>query len=398
MRHAIHNGHVLGATAFAAPLIGAYAPLGLAPLAVVAALAAVVVRRTTGGPWPVPRRGVAYILGAALVWALASTAWGIEPPASALNGVLRLALVMLSGLVTIEVAAGLTPTERETVRRGLLAGLGLALVLVAIDRAFDAPIRRLLPMSPAIAAPGYVMENFNRGISYVAMVAFPAAAVLWRRHGPVAALLLWAATFVLTLVLTSGSAQLGMALGAITFAIVLVAPRVGGRIVAAGLTVLVLAMPLLASAIPPPDKLPPVGALPIPNSGHHRLQIWRFAADRIVERPLLGWGYDASRSIPGANVSLAKSEPALPLHPHNVMLQWWLELGVVGGVLGAALMMAIAGAMRRGIPDRMGFAAANGQFVVAFVIGALAFGAWQGWWVAALLLSGAVTAATTDRA
>ena len=394
----IREDRVLCWAGFAAPVIGAYAPLGLAPLVVVTALAAVIIRRVAGGPWPAARWAIAVILGAAFVWALASITWGIEPHGSALSGVLRLALVILSGVATIEVAAGLSAQQRETVRRGLLAGLGATLLLLAVDRVFDAPIRRLLPMSPSISAPGYVLENFNRGISFVAIVVFPAAAALWARRGAVAGLALWTATFVVALLLTSGSAQLGMILGGLAFAAVWGAPRLFGKVIAIGLTVLVLAMPLLARAIPPPDELPPVGTLPIPNSGHHRLQIWRFAADRILERPLLGWGYDSSRSIPGANASLAKSEPALPLHPHNAMLQWWLELGIVGGVLGAAVVAAIATAMRHAVIGRVAFAAANGQLVCGFVIAALGFGAWQGWWVAALMLSAAMTAATAERA
>jgi hypothetical protein len=36
-----------------------------------------------------------------------------------------------------------------------------------------------------------------------------------------------------------------------------------------------------------------------PPSAIHRLANWRFAAERIGDRPLLGWGMDASRALPG---------------------------------------------------------------------------------------------------
>ena len=63
-------------------------------------------------------------------------------------------------------------------------------------------------------------------------------------------------------------------------------------------------------------------------SAGHRLWIWSFAGDRIAERPLTGWGLDASRSIPGGKDPIRPGETWLPLHPHNASLQLWLELGI----------------------------------------------------------------------
>ena len=77
-----------------------------------------------------------------------------------------------------------------------------------------------------------------------------------------------------------------------------------------------------------------------------RVAIWRFTTERVVERPWLGWGMDASRMWPGV----------IPLHPHNAALQVWLELGVVGAACAA---VAIA----------------------YLTIGALSFGVWQEWWL-----------------
>ena len=64
----------------------------------------------------------------------------------------------------------------------------------------------------------------------------------------------------------------------------------------------------------------------LPESSRHRVEIWNAVADLIVQKPLLGWGFDASRAI-GVGV---------PLHPHNASLQVLLELGAVGGVIAVA--------------------------------------------------------------
>jgi exopolysaccharide production protein ExoQ len=385
---AIHNGHVLGAAGFLAPILSVYAPLGLAPLLVVVALASLVVCRLSGDRWPVPRHPVGYILAAALVWGAVTIAWGIEPPRAALSGVLRLALVMVSGLIVVQVAARLPKTERDVTRRWLVTGFALAVVGLVIDRLTDASIRRLLPISPALEASLFVMENFNRGITVLGLLSFPLALILWRRASALG-IAAWLVVFAVALSLSSDATKLAMGFGGVMVLCGLTWPRRAVAAAGAIFAVLTLAAPAIVEAIPPPDELPPVGSLPIPNSAHHRLQIWRFTADRVGDRPLFGWGYDSSRSIPGGSVTLASAEAALPLHPHNGMLQWWLELGAVGGVLGAALLAAIAVAIRRYAADRLESAAVLGQYSAAVVIAALSFGTWQGWWVSALFLSGA---------
>jgi O-antigen ligase len=110
-----------------------------------------------------------------------------------------------------------------------------------------------------------------------------------------------------------------------------------------------------------------------PPSWDARLNIWAFAANKIVEHALRGWGIDASRMFGNA----------IPLHTHNAALQLWLELGALGAALAAAFfawvlyrVVAWTGANRR-----------DGAMAVATVtayvmIGGLSFGVWQEWWLA----------------
>jgi exopolysaccharide production protein ExoQ len=138
----------------------------------------------------------------------------------------------------------------------------------------------------------------------------------------------------------------------------------------------------------------------------HRVEIWNFAARRALDRPIAGWGLDGARWMPGgdADVVLATCafalDPhyvlrgnALPLHTHSAPLQIWLELGGVGAVLGAALVLWAAGradALYGAARDRAVLAAMlAAMFSVAFV----SYGVWQSWWIAACLLVGAFTRA-----
>lgn len=110
-----------------------------------------------------------------------------------------------------------------------------------------------------------------------------------------------------------------------------------------------------------------------PPSWDHRLNIWAFAANQIVEHALRGWGIDASRTF----------GDAIPLHTHNAALQLWLELGALGAAMAAAffawILYRILGWTEI---DRRDGAMATGSLVAYVVIGGLSFGVWQEWWLA----------------
>jgi O-antigen ligase len=172
-------------------------------------------------------------------------------------------------------------------------------------------------------------------------------------------------------------------------------PRLTRRGLAAIAVVLVLGLPWVIPAVLPLD------AGRLPESAAHRLLIWDFVSGHVAERPLLGWGMESSRAIPGgtghptaamlaeygltAKAGWFTNAQLLPLHPHNLALQVWLELGAMGALLMALLLALLALRAEGG--------AACGSYAAGLVIAMLSYGAWQYWWVAALLLA-SVAAAT----
>jgi O-antigen ligase len=134
-------------------------------------------------------------------------------------------------------------------------------------------------------------------------------------------------------------------------------------------------------------------------SAAHRLAIWRFTSDRIAEKPILGWGMDASRAMPGGNgradvymklpPSFNLSGNVMPLHPHNAILQWWIELGIVGAILGAGSFGSIAWRAGTGVRQTSrGVALAAIATAIPPLL--LSFGIWQAWWQSALWLVAAL--------
>ena len=77
-----------------------------------------------------------------------------------------------------------------------------------------------------------------------------------------------------------------------------------------------------------------VGNSALPLSGMNRLITWKFTSQKILERPLLGWGLRASRILPGGGEKydivrvrengsheVISRDFFIPLHPHNQFLQ-----------------------------------------------------------------------------
>lgn len=379
-----------------APLAVVLQSKAMAPVGLVALALCVVAqwRATRALPWP---RGGATLLAVALgVWGMASAAWAAEPGRALSTGLSIAAMALLAGG-----AARALGDSDEAARRGLTLalaiGVAIGLAAAAIDALSGNAIRaavRGLAEAPATLAFG-----LKPAASVMALLLPLAFALPWPVL-PRALLLLGGAGILVALPGDTAklAALLGIGIGAATT----LAPRIVPRLVGAGLAAAILAMPLLAAAIPalPVDRLP-ITAL-------HRMVIWDFTAARIAERPVLGWGLEASRTVPGGRDAPTAAQlghlgvtdagrrqwfahpsvQVLPLHPHNGALQIWLELGAIGALIAAALAWTLGSAAGRcPCPP-----AAAGALASAAVTAMLSFGAWQAWWVVAMLLAAAVCA------
>jgi O-antigen ligase len=376
--------HALALGVAAIPVVGVFAPLGLASVVLVAALLCLVYVRVRHNAWPKLSAEPAIFLAALTAWSALGILWSVDPGLS-VEKLARLASLFVAGLVFLggtlrlrdENADWLSGCFFYGVLAAALALLVVRTVFVSVGTPFPIDGGRQMPLNP-----------YNRATTIVAIFLWPAA-LYARRFGA------WApgglAVGVLALLSTyaSQSAPLATVLGIIAAALVyahrLFAAALGGVVAVA-----ILAMPLLPAALPPPKEVQ--AGMHLPGSSFHRLMIWNFTADRIGERPLFGWGLESSKVIPGNTTKFDGLQPLLPLHPHNGALQIWLELGVVGAIFAAAFAAFIGRAIQR-LP-RTSAAAAAGAFASMTAISFVSYGIWQSWWLAALFIAGiAVTLA-----
>lgn len=366
----------------AAPL-AVLAPNALAPLLILCGGIALFARAR-------PARGIVLAAGAFLAFALLSLLWTIDP-SEAFDGWLRIAGAAVLGLALFGTARALDEAARERIERWLVRGTIFGMALLFAQLASEWAWTR----EASLAALWHGPETnfwalFNRSAAILALLAPLAALASYRRAGALAALALLAAAAFLIVNFNSRGAELALAAG-LGGAILIGAWAGGRRFLALALAGFVLAAPLIG-ALPVFDRM--AEARTGGSSVFHRAAIWSFAADRIAEKPALGWGLHASRAMPGAQEQFAPGAERMPLHPHNFALQLWMELGLLGALAGAAALAALA----RGLGgDRATRAALAGALCAAVAIGGVGYGLWQGWWMGAVWLSLALAAALANR-
>ncbi len=378
------SGSLQLGVALALPL-AIFAPLGLAPLLLVSAFGIFV-----GDGWPsrVHRRFAiaTAVLVLLTLWGALSALWSIEPGRSvSMAG--RLALTFIAGGMLLDKALRLDRRGRRRLAVAAAAGTAIGVAILLSEALTGQALLRFGRALLDAREPSAVM--LNRASTVLALMVWPSAYALYRMGGAVPAILLLAAAFGALALLENTTSLLACLCGFAAVLAGIALPRPVRRIVIAGSVVGILAAPLIVSVLAGMGSL----HLQIKPSAVHRLMIWQFTVDRIDERPLLGWGLESTRDLPGGDkeVSFATRDgmwtrQSLPLHTHNAALQLRVELGVLGSVL-LALLVAGAGLAIGRVENRIAHGTRLALLVTLLVVSMASYGAWQFWWLAAVAVS-----------
>lgn len=352
----------------------------MAPAVPVALALAVLAHWRLHGALPWPRAGSVVLAAAALLgWMLAASLWSPEAGRGA-GTALSLGGLVLLGAAAARALEADSAAHRARIGAALALGLAIGIALLAFDHGSQNLFRRAVRGFPPWSPP--LDWALKPAVSVIAVLLplLLGVALPWRWRAP-----LLAGGLLVALWLPGESAKIAATLGLLAGFGAMAAPRLVARAAATALGGLFLAAPLVFALILP--RLPDLS--PLPFSAQHRIMTWDFVLERIAERPVLGWGMESSRAIPGGSDTFppavldrfgldSPQERAiwardiahrLPLHPHNAALQVWLELGLVGGVLAAVLAALVL--LKAAGP------AAIGAAVAGAVTAQLSFGAWQ---------------------
>lgn len=363
--------------------------------------------RLTGGKRPVSKPALIAVLSITALASL-SALWSAEP-GEALERALKLGLVMIPGALLIGALAAL-PELIGNRRFWILPIVTLCGgFLVWEESSFNYPLFRLFHGLPQdVYVQPYEMNRSMVAATLMFFAALPGLVLwlrqtmpgVWQRRGA-------SALFILAMVpplsvTESQSAQIGFLAGLLVFFLFPVRCRVAWAALAALIILGLLSAPWVSIALfahIPHEQIAQqireqeglwlwlVQANVLP-----RLELWDFVSRYLLQHhPFIGGGIEATRMVPAFDNKELYQPGLTLLHPHNAVLQIWMEFGAAGIVLTSA---AVAWLMRRlyqceDLVVRRGGLAALTGFLAVGVVG---YGLWQGWWLGLILLAVALIA------
>jgi O-antigen ligase len=325
----------------------------------------------------VPRldRPLVIVLALLLAWAAASFAWTLD-----VRSALRVfSFEVLLFVVLACVAWWASPRLEAGRAAAILAGLlALGAVLVIVETRLGMPLRKLIGSREWAS-------KINQAAVILSLWIWPAMALLKGSRGRVAMAGLFALALVAVMMSESESAKLAMILGAVAALLWSLPWKGRGVVLALALAAAVALQPVMANVV---AQLLTKGEMHALKGAHmaERLVIWQAFTEAASMKPLLGWGFNASGWI-GRDERLNLFAEALrpgivDSHPHDMLLQVWVELGIIGALLMAAFLARVAWLAAGLKPWLSPYVV--GALVTGIIVAMVGYGAWQAWWVAGL--------------
>ncbi|MDE0779900.1 MAG: O-antigen ligase family protein [Alphaproteobacteria bacterium] len=388
--------------AFTLPILSVLGPSMIWILAAMAALIAgslcLIQRRKVS----VPSYSILITLVLLVIWAANTMQW--SPAGDHAQHVLtNIVMFIVGGLFLIALSRSCSAHEQRWLGKALMSGFAVAIAFILIEFMLNAPISRSLNGDGG--AGSYGLAFFNRASGIIALLSWTLVLVVQRQAGTLFALSTLVACIVVLAILNSSAPLLALLVASLAAGLVLAAP--GLAIWVIGLTTVLSIAVLPIWTIWAPDIAEYLRSIGHVDQGiNHRLAIWEFTADRVIDKPFLGWGLDAARAIPGGRETFdllvnidGDTTPGeyLPLHPHNGFLQIWLELGLPGILLTGFVTLTALRTIHKDVVCRVEKACVAATCVAGILLFELSFGAWQGWWQASLWVAAALTMAVVTR-
>jgi O-antigen ligase len=229
-------------------------------------------------------------------------------------------------------------------------------------------------------------KDINRGLCAMAVLAWPALLAVYavgkRWH-----------IFLMSFLIVAGvlgmhslSAKVGVIAGVFSFYAVLYGRRAVAPVLLYSALLFVFAWPAVFYF--GEDWIREHVYEHVPDSSKHRIEIWHFAMEKWQEKPFIGWGVDTSRVMPGGMEEVHPTWVAMPMHPHNAIIQILLEQGIIGlGLAFIAIVMALRFVLGMYQENALARAAITATVISYLMIGFSAFNLWQAWWVSQLFIN-----------
>jgi exopolysaccharide production protein ExoQ len=389
--------HFFSSIALILPIISFIAPKGITPLAIFASLAGLVIFKIQNRKINFLGRPFIILFFLIVFWASITSFWAPNLISAGI-GSLKLLGNLLVGVTFFSLLNSVDLLERKSILRSLALGFIIILCLIIVEVLFENPINIFLKdvNTHHLKTEGI----FLRGAFWLHSPIVVLSLLIWVlccyspyktqiNAGPKKAKYIIIVGFSLVLITASLIAYItsivAILIGLIGWLAVFVFRRKALISLGVVLAINALALPFLINETENLE-LKITNNILLPSSAVHRIKIWEFAAKKISERPLLGWGMNSSKHFSdGKNIIYSASGrrlgEALPLHPHNTILQIWVELGLPGILIFLCLSYYFFKITYKSAKPDAVKAIIVGQCLTFFIFASLSFGLWQAWWL-----------------
>ncbi|MBD21912.1 MAG: hypothetical protein CMM37_12825 [Rhodospirillaceae bacterium] len=331
-----------------------------------------------------------------------SAFWALVP-ADAVSTAVKFFIYVLMALFLGMVIKNAKDYERQKIFLNSAIGFLLAFPFTIFDIALGGAI--FSPFKSSLYAP----DIYNRGTAITACLLIPITLGLYRYNFKKFSIVFALLSLGMIFGLYMEASKLAVTAALITFCFVRWKSKLFWVFITLPLLI-TLIFPLIF--VSPFSKNVQCQIYEAKQSAMHRIMIYHFASNNILKKPLLGWGMDAARSIPGGGQKLDTFKclksggmgfdlfldgSNLPLHTHNAGIQIWLELGLIGAIILIISVFSFIKKMRIELDNADSQAALASTFVCCCLIYNISFGIWQSWLMFAMILVGSVLLMLSSR-
>jgi O-antigen ligase len=312
-----------------------------------------------------------------MLWGVLTTIWSIHPKETLIQSTANL-LIFASFAIFFAVL----------IKQDIVSSKSMVICMMII---FVVSLTLLLLQAVSNQKIRYFLQHVYRGLKpnteVLAILALPLIAQLiyQKRYGW--AVLFYIATLMLTYIVQIRTSFIALVVGCVIAICYYLFPRLLIWVTTIVSVIYTLALPWLEPLKNQINILMNVSI--VPKSFVHRLLIWRFVTDNIKDKIWLGWGVNASHHFPGGTEKVSESTKMtlLPSHPHNEVLQIWLELGLIGAVLLACFHGALFWQLRKE-PNRLIISMYGFYLTSIFIMLQMSHSTWHKWWITWIALCG----------
>jgi O-antigen ligase len=244
-------------------------------------------------------------------------------------------------------------------------------------------------------------DELNGGVAVLNVLLWPALLVLAAQGGAgrakLAAMGLVALVAIATFLSEHETSKIAIVCAGLVFLLHYLKPDLArGLVVAGWLAATLLVLPAVHAAYW--ANLHTAEWLSV--NGRARIIIWAATAERLREAPVLGVGAGSTKRL--TQLHGAEERPGFVVpwqtgaHAHNIYLQTWYELGLLGAALLAAIGWSVLCWILRLPTLPQGYVLS--AFVSAAAIGASSWGMWQPWFMASCFYASVLAALAARRA